>query len=147
MDPRVSLITLAVADLDAARQFYEALGWVNVASEDGIVSFNLLSQSLSLYPRESLARDLGMDPSDIRPSPAITLAHNVPSEADVDRIMQLAQSSGAKIVKPAVKVFWGGYSGYFTDPEGHMWEVAYNPFSPLREDGAFCWGGFDTSNS
>lgn len=144
MDPRISLITLGVADLERAARFYEALGWQRAPSPDGIVAFNLLGQTLGLFPRDELAKDIGLPVDRLVPGAAcVTLAHNVRSKEDVAPILAAAEAAGGKVLKPAQDVFWGGFHGYFADPDGHYWEVAYNPFSPLGGDGAFQWGGVE----
>lgn len=140
MDQRVSLITLAVTDVSRATTFYESLGWTRVDSPDGIVVFDLLGQTLGLYPRADLARDMGLSEDEMGTGGA-TLACNVRDKADVAVVLEQAKAAGARILKEAHDVFWGGHIGYFADPDGHIWEVAHNPFSPLREDGAFCWNG------
>ena len=143
MDQRLSIITLGVSDLNTSRVFYEALGW-RVAGEDGadkIVAFNLKAMALALFPREELARDADVEMNGGGKAHApFTLAYNVASEDEVDAVLKQAEKCGAKIIKPAQKVFWGGYSGYFADPDGFLWEVACNPFSKLKDDGSFQWG-------
>jgi len=141
MEPRVSLITLGVADLARATAFYEALGWTREDIPDGVVAFDLLGQTLGLYPRAELARDMGLDESEMGTGGA-TLAYNVRWKNDVATVMDAAREAGARILKEPHDVFWGGHIGYFADPDGHVWEVAFNPFSPLREDGAFRWNGW-----
>lgn len=141
MDARVSLITLAVADMDRAAAFYEAIGWKRVETPDGIVVFDLLGQSLGLYPRADLARDMGVD-EDRLGTGAMTLACNVRDKSEVAAVLAEAEAAGARILRPAHDVFWGGHIGYFADPDGHVWEVAFNPFAPLRADGAFRWTGY-----
>lgn len=141
MQQRVSLITLGVADLDRAAGFYQALGWEKASTEPGIVAFDLHGMALCLYPWEKIAQDLGMSEAELG-RPSSLLAHNVEAPDQVDPLLALAESAGATIVKPAEKVFWGGYSGLFRDPDGHIWEVAHNPFSPLGPKGQFRWGGY-----
>ena len=134
MKPRISLITLAVDDLDCALRFYrdglglETPGIVGEQFEDGAVAFFKLEGGLrlALYPRQSLARDSGLPPGKTNPL-GFSLAHNVASKAEVDTVMAQAEKAGATIVKAARKAFWGGYSGYFQDPDEHLWEVAWNP--------------------
>ncbi|MDF1709235.1 MAG: VOC family protein [Paracoccaceae bacterium] len=145
MEQRISLVTLAVADPDRAARFYEALGWTRVDSEPGIRVFDLLGQSLALYPRADLARDMGMSETELGTG-AMTLACNTRTRVEVAQVMAEAEAAGARILRPAHDVFWGGHIGYFADPDGHVWEVAFNPFSPLSAAGAFRWAGFgDTS--
>lgn len=134
MKPRISLVTLAVDSLDRSLNFYrdglglETQGIVGEEFEYGAVVFFELESNLklALYPRESLARDSGLSLQKSNPT-AFSLAHNVSSKAEVDEVMLQAGNSGGKIVKPAQDTFWGGYAGYFQDPDGHLWEVAYNP--------------------
>lgn len=133
MKPRLTVLTLGVADLDRALRFYRALGLVSAGIvgqefEHGAVAFLDLQPGLrlALWPRASLAHDTGLALSQAGP-PGMSLGHNVSTAAEVDRVMQQAQDAGATIVKPAQKTFWGGYSGYFSDPDGHLWEVVWNP--------------------
>lgn len=134
MKPRISLITLAVENLDASLAFYrDGLGLrtdgiVGQEFENGAVAFFELEGNLrlALYPRSSLAADAGL-PADTPASVAFSLAHNVGSRREVDTVMQEAESAGGHIVKPAQETFWGGYAGYFRDPDQHLWEVAWNP--------------------
>ncbi|MFH1817912.1 MAG: VOC family protein [Pseudomonadota bacterium] len=134
MQPRVSLITLGVDDLDRAVKFYaegmglKTEGIVGREFAFGAVAFFELQGGLklALWPRESLAHDTGLTAGTPNATD-ISLAHNVASRADVDAVMAQAASAGARIVKPAHDTFWGGYAGYFLDPEQHLWEVAWNP--------------------
>jgi catechol 2,3-dioxygenase-like lactoylglutathione lyase family enzyme len=134
MKPRISLITLGVDDLDRSVKFYaEGLGLktegiVGSEFEFGAVAFFELASGLrlALWPRKSLARDAGL-PLGPPSSTEFSLAHNVASRAEVDAVMAQAAAAGAQIVKPAQDTFWGGYAGYFMDPDGHLWEVAWNP--------------------
>lgn len=142
MEQRISLITLAVDDIDIAAAFYEAMGWRRVESPDGVVAFDLIGQTLGLYPRARLAEDMGLEPSQIGGFSGITLAHNVRSRDAVAPILERAQAAGGRVIKPASDIFWGGHVGYFADPDGHVWEVAFNPFSPLSPEGAFRWQGY-----
>ena len=140
MEQRMSIITLGVSNLKQSRSFYENLGW-KVATEEqaeNIVAFNLQSFVLALYPKEGLADDVGIE-MNASSSPSFTLAYNVGSEEEVDRLIDKVQTIGAKIVKAPQKVFWGGYSSYFSDPDGYLWEVAFNPYSVPEEDGSFKW--------
>ncbi len=141
MEQRISLITLGVPDMEVATSFYEALGWQRAQSPDGVVAFDLISQTLSLYPIEKLAEDIGL-PVEALGTGAMTLSHNTRSAKEVDVLMEAARAAGAEVLRPAGEVFWGGYIGYFRAPDGHIWEIAHNPFSPLSEDGAFRWNGF-----
>ena len=141
MEQRVSLITLSVSDLDRAAGFYEALGWTRVDSPDGVVAFDLIGQTLGLYPRDAMAEELGIDPAEITGFSGVTLAHNLRDKSEVAPLLARAETAGGRIVKPAQDVFWGGHHGYFADPDGHIWEVAHNPFSPLGPNGEFQWKG------
>ncbi|WP_258176261.1 VOC family protein [Halomonas ventosae] len=130
----MSLVTLGVADLARARRFYEGLGWqVGMAVDDEVVFFQLNGLILSLYPRAALARDAGV--LDAGGFAGITLAHNVRSEPEVDAVLSEAARAGGRVVKPASRAAWGGYSGYFADPDGHLWEVARNPGFPIDAQG------------
>ena len=140
MEQRLSVITLGVTDLKQSRAFYEKLGW-KVATEeqaDSIVAFNLQSFVLALYPFKGFSEELGLSVTRTWP-PSFTLAYNVDSEERVNQVIQEAEQIGASILKRPQKVFWGGYSGYFADPDGYSWEVAFNPFAKLGEDGTFRW--------
>ena len=142
MQQRVSLITLGCRDLVRAEAFYTALGWQKCDSPDGVIAFDLLGQTLGLYALSALAKEMGQPEASLGTG-AITLAHNVASRDEVDALFARAEAAGATILKPPGAVFWGGYHAYFADPEGHIWEIAHNPFSPLREgDGAFRWEGY-----
>ncbi len=135
MQPRISLITLGVADVVRARAFYERLGWQAAASsQESIAFFQLNGLALALYCRDALAEDAHAGPATTGFS-GVTIAHNLGSEAEVDAALAKAVAAGAQLLKPAQKVFWGGYSGYFADPDGHAWEVAFNPFFPLDAAG------------
>lgn len=141
MDQRVSLITLGVPDMEKAAAFYEALGWQRADSPDGVIAFDLISQTLGLYPLAALAADIGVPEGELGTG-AVTLSHNTRSKQDVADLLAAAEAAGAEILKPAQDVFWGGHHGYFRSPDGHIWEIAFNPFSPLAENGAFRWNGY-----
>lgn len=152
MEQRISLITLGCQNVEAQTKFYENLGWRRVKTQEGIVAFDLLSQVLGLYPMAALAEDLGVDEGQLQSAKndpnepryaAITLGYNTRDRAEVDHVIAAAKTAGATIVKEPAEVFWGGYHGYFADPEGHLWEVAHNPFSRLSPEGAFCWNGHE----
>ena len=135
MEQRVSLITLGVADLARARRFYEELGWTtNAAPEDDIAFFQAGGMVVALWGRAQLAEDSGA--ADTGGWGGITLAQNVRSPAEVDALLAAAEAAGARIARPGAATFWGGYSGAFADPDGHVWEVAHNPHWTLREDGS-----------
>ena len=134
MKPRISVITLGVSDLNRALQFYRdglglaTEGIIGEEFEHGAVAFFDLQSGLRLgiWPRDSIAHDSGLPVS--APSPtAFTVGHNVSSEAEVDEVMARAKAAGATVVKAGHATFWGGYSGYFQDPDGHLWEVVWNP--------------------
>ena len=135
MEPRISLITLGVADIARARKFYETLGFVaSRASQDSVAFFPAGGVVLGLFGRKALAEDATV--ADSGPGfSGVALAHNVRTEAEVEAVLTEAVAAGARLVKPAQKVFWGGYCGYFADPDGHLWEVAYIPHFPLAADG------------
>jgi catechol 2,3-dioxygenase-like lactoylglutathione lyase family enzyme len=128
MEPRISIITLGVSDLARSVRFYrDGLGLpLREGSGDSIAFFETRGTWLALFPREPLAADANV-PSDGTGFPGFTLAHNVRTREEVDALLREAQANGAKVVKPARETDWGGYSGYFTDPDGYLWEVAWNP--------------------
>jgi catechol 2,3-dioxygenase-like lactoylglutathione lyase family enzyme len=140
MQQRVSLITLGVKDMAKSATFYEALGWGRVDSPDGVVAFDLIGQTLGLYPLDALAKDLGLPVEELGAGRA-TLGYNTTEKTDVAPLLAKAVAAGARILKPAQDVFWGGHHGYFSDLEGHIWEIAHNPFSPLGPKGEFQWNG------
>ncbi len=141
MEQRISLITLGVRDMERMAGFYEALGWTRAQTQDGVIAFDLISQTLGLYPIEKLAEDIGL-PVEEMGRGASTMSCNVREKSEVATVLQAAEAAGARILQPASDVFWGGHVGYFADPEGHIWEVTHNPFSPLAPDGAFRWNGY-----
>ena len=129
MQPRLSMITLGVADVKRAIAFYqEGLGFPRHGDQEDVAFFRLNGSWLGIYGREALAEDAQVPPegSGFR---GFTISHNVHSEAEVRDVMSQAIRAGAQLVKEPQKVFWGGYSGYFKDPDGHLWEVAHNPFT------------------
>lgn len=142
MQPRITVITLGVDDLQAAVRFYrDGLGFrtdgiVGTEFEHGAVAFFDLSHGLrmALWPRESLAHDAGIERAP-RSSTEFSLGHNVGSRTEVDARMAEAEAAGAAVVKPAHDTFWGGYAGYFADPDGHLWEVVWNPAWDLDDAG------------
>lgn len=134
---RLSIVTLAVSDLDASAEFYERLGWVRAsASTSEIVWFATSGSVLGLYPRRLLAEDAAVPAEPVAPFGGVTLAINVEDEPAVDAALAEAVRAGATLLRPAERVDWGGYRGYFADPDGHPWEVAHNPFVPIRPDGS-----------
>ena len=127
MQPRISMITLGVKDVQVSAEFYEkGLGFPRIESEPTVAFFNLNGSWLGLYGRVALAADAAV-PAEGSGFDGFALAHNVHSEPEVDEVFQQAIAAGAKAVKQPQKVFWGGYSGYFADFDGHLWEVAHNP--------------------
>jgi uncharacterized protein len=127
MNPRISMITLGVADLETSVKFYKkGLGFPKMESPPEVAFFTLNGSWLGLYSRESLAEDAGVSPRGSGFS-GFTLSHNVASEAVVDQIVEKAVSAGAVLVKPPKMASWGGYHSYFKDPDGYLWEIAYNP--------------------
>ena len=136
MQQRLSLITLGVRDLSAARAFYEARGWKSGAGpDDDVVFFQCGGTIVALWDRDRLAEDSCID-HDEGGWGGITLAHNVGSRKEVDLVMEDAHGAGATIGREAAETFWGGYSGVFLDPDGHPWEVAHNPHWGLADDGS-----------
>jgi catechol 2,3-dioxygenase-like lactoylglutathione lyase family enzyme len=134
MPPRLTLVTLGVDDLGRARAFYEQLGWKSDSPEEiGVVFFASGDMVLALWDRDLLAADSGVSPG--AGWGGVTLAHNVASPADVDRVIASAASAGARITRDPGETFWGGYSGVFLDPVGHPWEVAHIPRWILTPDG------------
>lgn len=144
-EQRVSLITLGVSDIETSESFYRALGWEPVESPGGVVAFDLIGQTLGLYSKAALAEELGISEAEIGGFSGMTLAYNVREKSEVATLLAKAEVAGARIMKPAQDVFWGGHHGYFADPDGHVWEVAWNPFSPLSAEGAFRWNGYAES--
>lgn len=133
---RVTLITLGVADLAAARAFYARLGWVeHPQSQPSIAFFQMHGAVLGLFGRDDLAADQGRAGATLGTG-AVTLAQNFATEAEVDAAFSAALTAGGTALKAPEKVFWGGYSGYWADPDGHVWEVAMNPFWTLAADGS-----------
>lgn len=144
MDQRLCIVTLGVSDLETARRFYlDGLGWREVPGEDtGSICFiQMPGMVLGLYPRAGLYEDLGVEPpAGPPPGPGerdATYAYNTASREETDRVLETAVAAGATLIKAAQEVFWGGYSGYFADPDGHQWEVAHNPYTLPGPDGSF----------
>jgi len=132
MKPKISIITLGVQDLARAKTFYEAgMGLVpRPESQDTITFYDMNGAWLALYPNDALAEDVGVS-ADGNGFSGVTIAHNEPDREGVNRVIEMARAAGAEIVKEPTEVFWGGYSGYFKDLDGHLWEVAHNPFTDL----------------
>ncbi len=134
MEQRLSLVTLGVADLDAARRFYEVLGRSPSGPGEGVVFFQSGGMVVGLWSREALAEDSGV--VDSGGWGGVTLAHNVRAPAEVDAVIEEARAAGAHVAREPAETFWGGYSGVFVDPDGHPWEVAHNPGWQLTDDGS-----------
>jgi len=136
MEQRLSLITLGVADLDRSREFYERLGWHrSMAKAEGIVFFQAGGMALALYARNELAKDVRVSPEG-QGFRGIAVAYSTRSRGEVDSVLAEAKAAGAKILKPAERAFWGGYSGYFADPDEFPGEVAWNPSFTILQDGS-----------
>jgi hypothetical protein len=134
LDPRISIITLGVSNLEKSTRFYRSLGFPEHAAGGPSITFFLLGEMmLALYPLDALVDDSGSDDPGANPQlqHAFTIAHNVACRANVDEVLQEAELAGARIVKPAAPTFWGGYSGYFADPDGFRWEVATGSGLPV----------------
>jgi uncharacterized protein len=144
MEQRISLITLGVADVNRARTFYERLGWRGQEVEE-TVFFQAGGMALVLWGRGKLAGDAGVRESGAGGFGGVTLAHNVRSRAEVDALLAGAAEAGAEITQAARETFYGGYAGYFADPDGHLWEIAYNPGFSLGPDGSMTVPDFSAS--
>lgn len=144
MEQRISLITLGVADLTRARTFYERLGWRGQEVEE-TVFFQVGGVALVLWGRAKLAADAGVRDPNTDGFGGLALAHNVRSRIEVDEVLGEAANAGAEITQAARETFYGGYAGCFTDPDGHVWEVAYNPGFALDSDGAITIPDFGAS--
>ena len=134
MDQRISLITLGVADLRRAMDFYAALGWKGSSPDGDVAFFQAGGMIFALWGRAKLAEDSGV--TDAGGWGGVTLAHNVGSAAEVDAVIAEAEAAGGRIPRHGAKTFWGGYSGVFLDPDGHPWEVAHNPNWTIADDGS-----------
>lgn len=132
---RVTLITLGVDDLERSTKFYADLGWHATRDQEGIVFYQINGMVLGLFGRGPLAKDQGRPDAKLGTG-AMTLAQNYRTTEEVDAAYTKALSIGATALKTPQDVFWGGYSGYYADPDGHVWEVAHNPFWPLNDDGS-----------
>ncbi len=137
MEQRLSFVTLAVADLARSKAFYEALGWKAspVGEGLGIVFFQLNGIVMGLFPRQELADDAGVENTPTGGFGGITLSHNVRSVDEAEAVMAKVAAIGAAITKPLHKAFWGGHVGYFADPDGHPWEICFNPAAVFDADG------------
>ena|SRR2546423_6914505 len=138
MEPRISIITLGVADVDRSVKFFrDGLGFPTSAKTgDPIAFFATAGTRLAVYPLERLAEDIGPQIKPVRGFSGVTLAHNVRTKEEVAEVLALAERAGGKIIKPAQDVFWGGHSGYFSDLDGYYWEVAWAPASQFDESGS-----------
>jgi hypothetical protein len=135
-DAILSLVTLGVADLARSIAFYEALGFRRKAKKaEGVGFFQAGVMSFAVWPADELAKDSNAGAAQAQTFRGVALAWNCRSEAEVDAAIELARRAGGTVPKPAQKTFWGGYAGYFVDPDGHLWEVAHNPGFPLTDDG------------
>jgi uncharacterized glyoxalase superfamily protein PhnB len=144
VEQRISLITLGVADLGRARTFYERLGWRGQEAEQ-TAFFQAAGMAVVLWARDKLAADAGIEDRAADGFGGVALAHNVRSRAEVDTVLADAASAGAEITQPARETFYGGYAGYFRDPDGHLWEVSYNPGFALGPDGSITLPDFGGS--
>jgi len=132
---RVNLVTLGVADLPAAKAFYARLGWVEHVAQEGVAFYQMHGMALALFGAADLASDQGRAGATLGTG-AMALAQNFATSAEVDAAFATALAAGGRALKAPASVFWGGYSGYWTDLDGHVWEVAMNPFWPLNADGS-----------
>jgi len=144
VEQRISLITLGVADVSRARTFYERLGWQGQQVQE-TVFFQAGGMAVVLWARHKLAADAGIEDSDAGGFGGLALAHNVRSRAEVDGLLADAENAGAEVTRAASETFYGGYAGYFRDPDGHVWEIAYNPGFQLGPDGSITLPDFGAS--
>jgi uncharacterized protein len=135
MEQRISLVTLGVADIARAKAFYEALSWRGQEVQE-TVFFQAGGSAVVLWGRDKLAADSGLEDAGPAGFGGIALAHNVRSRAEVDELVGAAQAAGATVTRPPAETFYGGYAGVFTDPDGHPWEIAFNPGFQLADDGS-----------
>ena len=133
MEPRISIITIAVDDLDRMTAFYQAMGLKRHRIDEGVAFFQMGGAILALFPRKSAEPDAGIEFGE--GVSRVYLAYNTRSDAEVDQVLTEVELAGGCIVKPAGRAFWGGWYGYFADPEGNLWEVAHNPQFPIDENG------------
>lgn len=141
MEQRLSLVTLGVADLGRAARFYQDLGWRRGNNHAEVAFFQLGGMIFGLFGRKALAADAGLPDEPANGFGGIVLAYNARSRAEVDGVLAEAAAAGATITKPAENTFWGGYSGCFADPDGHLWEIAWNPDWTIEPDGSVKLGG------
>jgi uncharacterized protein len=135
VDQRISLVTLGVSDLERARSFYERLGWRGQTVQE-TVFFQAGGLAVVLWGRGELAADASVDDDGTTGFGGVTLAQNVRSREEVDEVLAAAATAGGAVTRPAHDTFYGGYAGYFTDPDGHVWEIAYNPGFALNDEGS-----------
>jgi len=145
MEPRISLITLGVADLGRSRSFYETLGWRGQELQE-TVFFQAGGQAIVLWARAKVAADAAIADDGTSRFSGIVLAHNVTSREEVDAIVRAAEGAGAEVTKAPAETFYGGYAGFFRDPDGHVWEIAHNPGLPLGPDGALTVPDFGSAD-
>lgn len=145
MEQRVSLITLGVADLGRSREFYERLGWRGQEIQE-TVFFQAGGQAVVLWARDKVAADAAVADDGASGFGGITLAHNVGSRAEVDRVVDAAAKAGATVTKSPTETFYGGYAGFFRDPDGHVWEVSHNPGFTLEVDGSLVLPDFSNNS-
>jgi predicted lactoylglutathione lyase len=144
MEQRVSLITLGVADLRRSRSFYERLGWRGQETQE-TVFFQTGGLAVVLWGRDKVAADAGIDDDGTSDFGGIVLAHNVASRDEVDRVVRAAASAGGEVTKEPTETFYGGYAGFFRDPDGHVWEIAHNPGFTLGADGSLILPDFGST--
>jgi len=144
MEQRISLVTLGVSDLSRAFEFYQRLGWHGQEVE-GTVFFQTGGIGLILWHQDKLADDAGLEPSSGTGFRGVALAHNVRAKGEVDSIISAAQAAGGTVARTPADTFYGGYAGYFTDPDGHAWEIAYNPGFSIADDGSITIPDFTDS--
>jgi uncharacterized protein len=136
MTPRLNFVTLGVSDVARAKDFYKRLGFLeNSMGNEHVGFFDINGVVLAVFGQEQLAQDAGIEATPPPPFRGVSLAWNAESPQEVDAILEHAIAAGARLVKAGEKVFWGGYSGYFADPDGHLWEVAHNPYVSITRDG------------
>ena len=145
MEQRISLVTLGVEDLGRARSFYEALGWGGQEVEE-TVFFQAGRMAFVLWGRDKLRSDCGIPDGPVGTFDGVVLAHNVRSEAEVDDVIAAAERAGGRVTRAPNRTFYGGYAGCFTDPDGHAWEIAYNPGFALGDDGSITIPDFSATS-
>ena len=135
MEQRFTIVTLGTRDLAASVSFFERLGWRRAGLQEGVAFFQCGGVALALFPRDELAKDAGVKPEG-EGFPGFSIAYNTRSKEEVDEVLRTVQAAGAEVIKPGADAFWGGYTGYFRDLDGYLWEVAWNPFFPIDAEGA-----------